>query len=113
MQGKQGMQGMSRTVDFDPTAREHRINLERQPRQDAPPKGIPHMSAHFVRRLAALALLAGLPPTASAGTPVAAKHVILIMMENRGTDAIFGNKSSAPYIKTVRDCHRHGNARSR
>jgi len=40
---------------------------------------------------------AGLAPSSAA----APKHVILIMMENHGTDAIFGNKQDAPFLNAL------------
>jgi hypothetical protein len=36
--------------------------------------------------------------TASATAP---KHVILIMMENHGTDTLFGNKQDAPFLNEL------------
>ena len=40
---------------------------------------------------------AGLAPSPAA----APKHVILIMMENHGTDTIFGNKQDAPFLNAL------------
>ena len=47
--------------------------------------------------LAAAFLSAGLAPAVAA----APKHVILIMMENHGTDTLFGNKQDAPFLNEL------------
>ena len=46
---------------------------------------------------AALLWAAGFQPSSAA----APKHVILIMMENHGTDTIFGNKQDAPFLNAL------------
>ncbi len=47
--------------------------------------------------LAAVAWAAGIAPSAAA----APRHVILIMMENHGTDTIFGNQQDAPFLNAL------------
>jgi phosphatidylinositol-3-phosphatase len=54
-------------------------------------------------RSAALAIVAagfilGHGPVSEAAAP---KHVILIMMENHGTDTLFGNKQDAPFLNEL------------
>jgi hypothetical protein len=46
--------------------------------------------------LAALLSSAGIAPAAAAP-----KHIILIMMENQGTDTLFGNKEDAPFLNEL------------
>ena len=46
-------------------------------------------------RLAAALVAAAPAPSAAASAP---KHLILIMMENHGTDTLLGNKEDAPFL---------------
>jgi hypothetical protein len=53
----------------------------------------PRLIAHL--RLAAALVAAAPAPSAAASAP---KHLILIMMENHGTDTLLGNKEDAPFL---------------
>ena len=59
------------------------------------------MVARLYRSLASLALLAVATLAPTAASAAAPKHLILIMMENHGTDTIFGNKEDAPFINDL------------
>ena len=54
------------------------------------------MRFRFLSALAAALLVAAAPAAAKAP-----KHVILIMMENHGTDTIFGNTEDAPFVNAL------------
>jgi phospholipase C len=55
------------------------------------------MTSRFIAplRLAAALVAAAPAPSAAASAP---KHLILIMMENHGTDTLLGNKEDAPFL---------------
>lgn len=58
----------------------------------------------MLQRIARAALLGTAALAASAfgaSAATAPKHVILIMMENHGTDTIFGNKEDAPFLNQL------------
>src|SRR6516225_7175162 len=56
----------------------------------------------MTKRMAAVAFAAaGLFATAGAALATAPKHVILIMMENHGTDTLLGNKEDAPFLNEL------------
>ena len=57
------------------------------------------MTLRAAASLTFAALLWGVSPSSSSAA--APKHVILIMMENHGTDTIFGNTQDAPFINSL------------